>query len=83
MEDIITLDALREGECGLVIALNHEDSMRRRLMDIGLVEGTKVVCVGESPAGDPKAYQIRGTVMALRCADSRKLTVRRLPNDEG
>lgn len=78
MKDIVTLDGLTPGERGFVIELHHENSMRRRLMDIGLIEGTEVACVGESPAGDPKAYQVRGAVMALRCADGQKITVRRL-----
>ncbi len=78
MDDIITLDELETGECGFIVKLSNEDSMRRRLMDIGLVEETRVVCVGQSPAGDPKAYQIRGSVMALRRTDGQKITVRRL-----
>ena len=43
--------------------------MRRRLLDIGLVENTRVECVGQSPSGDPKAFLIRGAVIALRLSD--------------
>lgn len=38
----------------------------RRLMDLGLIEGTLVTCVGISAFGSPKAYRIRGAVLALR-----------------
>lgn len=34
--------------------------MRRRLLDIGLIPGTRVTCTAVSPAGDPAAYLIRG-----------------------
>jgi ferrous iron transport protein A len=34
-----------------------------------------VECVGESPAGDPKAFLIRGAVIALRSEDSKKVIV--------
>jgi len=44
--------------------------MRRRLMDIGLVEGTQVMCVQQAPSGDPVAYGIRGAVIALRREDA-------------
>ncbi len=47
-------------------------SMRRRLLDIGLIPGTSVLCVGRSPCGDPIAFFIRGAVIAIRekdCAD--------------
>lgn len=51
-------------------------SMRRRFLDIGLVEGTKVECVGQSPAGDPKAFLIRGAVIAIRNEDTAQILVR-------
>ena len=50
--------------------------MRRRLLDIGLSDGTEVQCVGRSPMGDPSAYLIRGAVIAIRSNDSRGVKVR-------
>lgn len=47
--------------------------MRRRLQDIGLIEGTEVLCLQKSPSGDPVAYLIRGAVIALRGEDSSKI----------
>ncbi len=47
-----------------------DTSMRRRLQDIGLIEGTKVECIQKSPSGDPIAFLIRGAVIALRTEDS-------------
>jgi DtxR family Mn-dependent transcriptional regulator len=39
---------------------------RRRLLDLGLVPGTRVVAEFASPAGDPVAYRVRGALIALR-----------------
>lgn len=39
---------------------------RRRLLDLGFVPGTAVEVEMVSPAGDPTAYRVRGTVVALR-----------------
>mgnify|MGYP001665892412 FL=1 len=50
--------------------LLSDTSMRRRLQDIGLIEGTKVECIQKSPSGDPIAFLIRGAVIALRTEDS-------------
>ena len=50
--------------------LETAGELRQRLMDLGFVPGTKVQCVLISPFGDPKAYFIRGTVIALRKKDS-------------
>ena len=41
----------------------------------GLIEQTRVVCLGRSPMGDPSAYLIRGSVIALRRCDCRAIRV--------
>lgn len=61
-----TMDRLEEGRWGRVVRLDTKGSMRRRLQDIGLVEGTMVRCLRKSPYGDPVAFLIRGAVIALR-----------------
>lgn len=66
MEQIKCLAELEKGKRGTVIYLESSIEIRRRLFDIGLIEGTKIECVGVSPMGDPKAYLIRGAVIALR-----------------
>ena len=70
-----TLTALREGERARVAALLTEGGMRRRMQDIGLIEGTPVECLQKSPSGDPVAYLIRGAVIALRREDSGRVMV--------
>lgn len=70
-----TLFNMKEGDSARVKLLLNEGSMRRRLQDIGLIEGTKVVCLQRSPSGDPTAYFIRGAVIALREEDSSKVLV--------
>lgn len=71
----ITLDKLKKGERAKVLFLNNESGLKRRLMDIGLIEGTSVECRQVSPLGDPVAYLIRGAVIALRREDSSKIGV--------
>ncbi len=67
------LAGLAPGETARVGALLVEGALRRRLLDLGLVRGTAVKCLGKSPAGDPAAYLIRGSVIALRAADSSRV----------
>lgn len=50
--------------------------MARRLGDLGFVQGTGITCLYRSPAGDPTAYGIRGTVIALRKQDAARVRVR-------
>lgn len=61
-----SLSCLDEGCWGCVRRLDTKGNMRRRLQDIGLIEGTRVKCLQKSPSGDPVAYLIRGAVIALR-----------------
>ncbi len=70
-EDLIEeefLSGLRPGECAKVLGLAPacRGAERRRLLDLGFVAGTAVEVEMVSPAGDPTAYRVRGTVIALR-----------------
>lgn len=76
MNQTIQLRDLKQGQNATVTGLSAQGSMRRRLQDIGLIEGTRVECVGVSPLGDPAAYLIRGAVVALRRSDAACVSVR-------
>ena len=51
------------------------DSYTPRLLDLGLIRGTRVTCIARSPWGDPAAYLVRGAVIALRDQDARDVAV--------
>lgn len=40
--------------------------IKRRLLDLGFIEDTIIEVLQKSPFGDPVAYSIRGTIIALR-----------------
>ena len=66
------LSSLKPGESARVAQLSYRirGAERRRLMDLGLLPGTKVTNEMNSAAGDPSAYRIRGAVIALRKAQA-------------
>lgn len=70
------LSNLQVGDCAKVVRILPCSALRRRLQDIGLVEGAAVKCLHKSPAGDPVAFYIRGAVIALRKEDSINILVR-------
>lgn len=74
-ESNFTLNKVQEGKSATVKELLAMGSMRRRLQDIGFVEGTHVVCLQKSPSGDPTAYLVRGAVIALRSETSREIVI--------
>ena len=82
MNSYIHLNELRVGERAVVTRLlSREDGaqkgMRRRLLDLGLVRGATVECVGKSPCGDPSAYRVLGAIVAIRARDGRNVLVER------
>ena len=63
-----TLASLKLGEKGSVLNLSRacRGLERRRLMDLGIVPGTIVEAEMKSASGDPTAYRVRGSLVALR-----------------
>lgn len=69
------------GTCGKVVSVAHKNAISARLHDLGLVPGTVVECIMQSPFGDPTAYLIRGAVIALREEDAELVTVEVIADD--
>lgn len=76
-----TLSSLKIGEEGTILGIAKalRGQQRRRLMDLGIVPGTKIEAELESLTGDPVAYRVRGTTVALRKKQTEKIY---LSNDE-
>ena len=72
------MSQLRPGMTGEVVSLNNKGSMRHRLQDLGLVEGSRVTCLGKSIWGEPAAYEVCGAIVALRQADCRQVLLREI-----
>lgn len=64
------MSEMKTGETGRVKEITVKGDIKRRFIDIGLIEDTLVECVGHSPSKDPKAFLIRGAVIAIRNRDS-------------
>ncbi len=71
----ITLSMLMPGENGKIASISLEGGIRRRLQDLGFVSGTPVSALYDAPSGSPKAFAIRGSVIALRRSDCARIGV--------
>ncbi len=74
-EKHISLNFLPLGKTAKVKFLTSEGTMRRRMLDLGLISDTVVEALQKSPSGDPTAYHIRGAVIALRSEEASKILV--------
>lgn len=71
----ISLCELKIGECAVIDDINTDYSLKQRLQDIGLIKGSMVKVLHSSPCGNPRAYLIKGCVIALRNCDAKKILV--------
>ncbi|WP_290772353.1 FeoA family protein [Anaerofustis sp.] len=69
------LSNMEMNKTGEVAYIKCNGDERRRFLDLGIVKGTKVTPVLISPLGDPRAYEIRGTVIAIRKEDADKIYI--------
>ena len=72
---LLNLDQLRTGVWAKVIGIDTECQLKQRLREFGLIPGTRVRRRYASPGGDVVAIELRGSVLALRTRDLRKIRV--------
>jgi len=79
-----TLNSLQQGETGEVIGISKacRGQQRRRLMDLGVVPGSKITSEMKSISGDPIAFNIRGATIALRKQQAEQIFIKSLKEEE-
>lgn len=71
----MSLNQLPIGRKASVSTLTSDGATRRRMLDLGVIDGTEIEPLYKSPSGNPVAYLIRGAVIALRADVSEKIMV--------
>ena len=74
----ISLDQLELNQEAAIVRLEKkcEGVQRRRLMDLGLINGSDIKMVLTNPLADPKAYSVKGTTLALRNEQAKNIIVK-------
>lgn len=74
------LSALEIGESAEVMAIspNCRGQQRRRLMDMGIVPGSRVSAVIKSASGDPTGYRVLGTTVGIRTREADLIFIKRI-----
>ncbi len=72
----MTLNELKLENEGKILNIECSENIKRRLLDLGLVKNTNIIPVLISPSGDPKAFEVRGTLIAIREEDTRKIEIK-------
>lgn len=79
--DWISAAQLLPGQSGRVTELRHSGSLRRRLMEMGIIPGVTLLRRYTAPSGSPIAFEAAGTVIAIRRRDAELLMVQEAHSD--
>ena len=72
----MTLKDLRINVWSIIEAVGGEGSLRNRLLDMGLIPGTKIRKIKVAPTGDPMQISVRGYELSLRGEDADYIEVK-------
>lgn len=64
------LSEIKTGQVVQIVRVSGQSSFRRRLMELGLVPGTRVELVRVAPLGDPVELLVRGASLSIRKAEA-------------
>lgn len=72
------LNDLKINEEGIIVKVDTNQNIKRRLMDIGFVKGERVKLILKNFGDNMRAYKIKNTVMALRVNDTKNILIRKV-----
>lgn len=65
-----TLREIPIGGSAVVVKIHGEGATKRRIMDMGITKGTKILVRKTAPLGDPIQLTVRGYELSIRKADA-------------
>jgi ferrous iron transport protein A len=69
------LSQVQTGQIVQIVGIAGQSSFRRRLMELGLVPGTRVELLRVAPLGDPVELLVRGASLSIRKAEAGEIEV--------
>lgn len=74
----VKLTEISVGKKAQVVELLSKGLSRQRMLDLGIIPNTIIYVLRQSPFGDPTAYLIRDTCIALREEEAKNIMVRNI-----
>jgi len=75
---IVSLDQLGRGQAGRIVRVGGRPSVRRRLLELGVVRGETIRLQRAAPLGDPLEFVVKGYHLSLRKRDAATIVVEAL-----
>ena len=54
------LDGLEKGRSARIVRVRGAGAFRKRILEMGLVQGKEVTMLGRAPLGDPYRFEVMG-----------------------
>ena len=70
----LPLSEISNGETVIVRNIG-ESTLKVKLMEMGLIEGKRLIVLFRAPLGDPIAFDVEGYILSLRKDEARLITV--------
>ena len=79
MKRILLLTEMNSGDSGMITSVKGSGAVNRRIRDMGVVPGTKVLVEKRAPLGDPIEIEVRGYHLTLRKSEAETIHVEVTP----
>lgn len=70
------LSDLKAGQSAIIVHVEGSGQFRKRILEMGFVQGKEVTAIHNAPLQDPMQYRILGYDVSLRSEDARRIVVR-------
>ena len=75
---VMPLSKSKKNQKSKVLSIRLKGPQRRRIFDLGIINGTTLTTIQKSPYGGLKSYEIRGAIIAIRDEDAGKIIVKKI-----
>lgn len=72
------LSEMQEGQKGIVMRVGGQGSIRRRILEMGILKGTEVYVEKYAPLKDPLEIIVKGYHVSLRVEEAAQITVEKI-----
>ena len=71
-----TLDKLEKGKCAIILRIEYNGNISRRMADMGIIPGQRICFIRKSPLGDPLEYCVMGYNLSLRKEEAKSIFIK-------
>lgn len=76
MDSVVALSSLSAGTSAVIVSIQIPPEARGRLLEMGVLVGTRIELVRRAPLGDPLEIKVRGYNLSLRKHEAELISVR-------